>query len=420
MQRTGGQAAKQPAVDDTLPLEAMVRAYASMIVAKQRLIAESGDQPLNVGELLGSILDAEVLRGSFDKATFKRSARTYETSKSQDCSEFQRLKLQYDDREGLAVTKKERAPKPPPKVLTEDEKKDTAVNALRYCLEEGKAGSCALDRRCGSLFLSAITNYSQFQPHLQQLAHGITERSKLCNPEQKKAFRSFIQNPTRHALNALPDVVLEPSCLRLSALIAADHVTDVNGMAALEQCAAYVESASCVAMALDVEKSPLSCTWKQLKPALIQIADSDRVFLLHCDMLSSSAEAASIANRIFDALLGRGRTLVVFGADDLSMLRKLDFLSLPAAPLCSIADMQKMCLTSPSLTAQAGVKRGLADWVAVKWHGSVMSKTWTLSGWDMPSPLLEGQLEYAALDAVVTFALWRHCSSEKDAASKGQ
>jgi len=419
MQRKGGHAAKQPSDDDTLPLEAMVQAYAKMVVEKQRLIAESGDKPLNVGELLGSILDAVVLQSGYDKATFKRSARSFETSKSEDCLEFQKLKVQFDDREGLAVTKKEKAPKPPPKVLTEDEKKDTAVSALRYCLEEGKAGSCALDRRCGSLYLSALTNYPEFQPHLQQFAHAITERSKRT-PEQKKAFRSFIQNPTRPALYALPDVVLEPSCLSLSSLIAADHVTDVNSMTELEQCAVYVESASCVAMALDVEKSPLSCTWKQLKPALIQIADSNRVFLLHSGVLSSSAHATAIANRIFTALLSRGRTLVVFGCDDLTMLRKLDFLTLPAAPLCSVTDMQKMCLTSPSLTALAGVKRGLADWVSVKWPGSVMSKTWTLSGWDMPPPLLEGQLEYAALDAVVTFALWQHCCSEKDGASKSQ
>ena len=51
MQRTGGQAAKQPAVDDTLPLEAMVRAYASMIVAKQRLIDfKSGVEELAVSK----------------------------------------------------------------------------------------------------------------------------------------------------------------------------------------------------------------------------------------------------------------------------------------------------------------------------------------------------------------------------------
>jgi hypothetical protein len=78
--------------------------------------------------------------------------------------------------------------------------------------------------------------------------------------------------------------------------------------------------------------------------------------------------------------------------------------------------MQKLCLLSPSLTARAGSKRGLADWVAIKWPACVLSKTWTLSGWDVPSPLLEGQLEYAALDAAVTFALWRHCIEEKASA----
>ena len=150
-------------------------------------------------------------------------------------------------------------------------------------------------------------------------------------------------------------------------------------------------------MALDVEKSPLSCTWRQLKPALIQIADGDCAFLLHSDMLSSSAAATAIANRIFAALLGQGRTLVVFGDDDLNMMRKLDFLSLPPHTLCNLVDMKKMCLASASLTAQAGAKRGLADWVAIKWPGHSLSKAWTLSGWDMPAPLLQAQLEYATL-----------------------
>jgi hypothetical protein len=190
-------------------------------------------------------------------------------------------------------------------------------------------------------------------------------------------------------------------------------------VADLERCAAYVERASCVCMALDVEKSPLSCTWKQLKPALIQIADSDHAFLLHSAVLCSSAEATAIANRIFAALLGRGRTLVVFGDDDVKMLRALDFLTLPHPPLYNLVDMKKMCPTSPSLAAQAGVKRGLADWVAAKWPGHVLSKSWTMSGWDMPGALLPAQLEYAALDAAVTFALWQHCSAEKHAASDG-
>jgi hypothetical protein len=100
------------------------------------------------------------------------------------------------------------------------------------------------------------------------------------------------------------------------------------------------------------------------------------------------------------------------------MLRKIDFLTLPDKLGCEIADVQKMCLSCPSLTLQAGARRGLADWVAIKWPGFVLSKTWTLSGWDMPSPLLEAQLEYAALDAAVTFALWQHCCAEKAEASK--
>jgi hypothetical protein len=155
-------------------------------------------------------------------------------------------------------------------------------------------------------------------------------------------------------------------------------------------------------MALDVEKSPLSCTWRQLKPALIQIADGDRAFLLHSDMLASSAATTAVANRIFAALLGRGRTLAVFGDDDLNMLRKLDCLTLPAHPLCNFVDMKKMCLGSASLTAQAGAKRGLADWVAIKWPGRMLSKAWTLSGWDMPPPLLQAQLEYAPLPLTYT------------------
>jgi hypothetical protein len=80
-----------------------------------------------------------------------------------------------------------------------------------------------------------------------------------ASPELKKAFRSFVLDPTRRAVETLPDIDIDASRLRLSSLITADHVTDVLGMADLERCAAYVERASCTAMALDVEKSPLSC-----------------------------------------------------------------------------------------------------------------------------------------------------------------
>ena len=397
----------------------MIEAYGAMNVEKQRQIAESGDQPLNVGQLLGSIMDAEVLRRGYSKPVFKQSARSYETSQSADCLRFQELKREFDNRDGLAVAPKEKTAKPPPKVLTDEEKKVSACRALGYSLEEGKGvGTCALDRRCGSIYLSSITNYPEYREDLQKFVLDMADRSKRASPELKKAFRSFVLDPTRRAVESLPDLDLDASRLRLSSLIPADHVTDVLGMADLERCAAYVERPSCTAMALDVEKSPLSCTWKQLKPALIQIADGSRAFLFHPDFLSSSAEAAALSNRIFALLLGPGRTLAVFGADDMSMLRKLDFLTLPDTLGCEIADMQKMCLSCPSLTSQAGARRGLADWVAIKWPGCVLSKTWTLSGWDMPSPLLEAQLEYAALDAAVTFALWQHCCAEKAEASK--
>jgi hypothetical protein len=397
MQRKGGEAQPTPAVSIDLPLEQMVATYEAMVLEKRRQIAESGDQPLNIGQLLGTIMENEIARRGYDKPAFKSSAKTYDASKSEGCLRFQQLKRDYDSREGLAVAPKEKSQKPPPKELTVEEKKDAAVRALGYGLEEGKKGSCPLDRRCGSLYLSAIINYPEFVADLQQFVLATAQRSKQTSPKQKEVFRAFILNPTRAALDTLPDVDLEASRLRLSTIIPADCVTDVNSMADLQSCAAYVESASCNAMALDVEKSSLSSTWRQLKPALIQIADGSRVFLLHSSMLSSSPEATAVANRIFAAMLGKGRTLAVFGADDLSMLRKLDFLSLPDSPLCNLADMQKMCLSSPSLTAQAGSKRGLADWVAIKWPGSVLSKTWTLSGWDMPSPLVDAQLECVSL-----------------------
>lgn len=416
MQRKDGQAQLKPpvsAASDDLSLEQMVEAYKAMVVEKQRQISERGDEQLNVGQLLGSIMDAEVERRGYSKTSFKQSARNFETSKNSDCVEFQDLKRQYDSREGLAVAPREKAAKPPPKVLTDTEKRDSACRALGYGLEEGNYGSCALDRRCASLYLSSIANYPEFQSDLQKFVLDLAQRSKRAPALLKNTFRSFVLDPTRPALQALPDVDLDASRLHLSTLIPADHVTDVLGIADLERCAAYVERPACVAMALDVEKSPLSCTWRQLKPALIQIADGDRVFLLHSHVLGSSAEAAAIANRVFAALLGKGRTLAVFGDDDVKMLRALDFLKLPDHPLCTFADMKKMCLSSPSLSAQAGSKRGLADWVAIKWPGHVLSKAWTLSGWDMPSPLLEAQLEYAALDAAVTFALWQHCSAEK-------
>jgi hypothetical protein len=435
MQRKGGRVQQTPPISNDLSLEQMVEAYQAMVLEKTRQIAEQGDQPVNVGQLLGSIMEAEIGRRGYAKPLFKSCAQKYETSKSDECLEFQELKRKYDSRDGLAIAPKEKIPKPPPKELSEQEKRDGVIRALGYNLEERDKGSCALDRRCGSLYLSCIRNYPEFQPDLQRFVLGVAEKSKRASPEQKKAFRSFVLSASRSALDSLPEVDLDASHLRLSTIIAANHVTDVNSMADLQLCASYVEGASCTAMALDVEKSPLSVTWKQLKPALIQIADRERVFLLHSSMLSSSAETVAVANRIFAALLGKGRTLAVFGADDLSMLRKLDFLSLPDHPSCHLADMQKMCLSSPSLTAQAGSKRGLADWVAIKWPGSVLSKAWTLSGWDMQSPLLNAQLEYAvppsrsvfhnsifryaALDAAVTFALWQHCVAEKDAASKG-
>jgi hypothetical protein len=393
MQRKGGHAQQSPPND--LSLEQMVEAYRAMVIEKAQQISKQGGQPINVGQLLGSIMEAEIGRRGYAKPLFKSCAQKYETSKCDQCKEFQELKRKYDCRDGLLVAPKEKSQRPPPKELTEQEKRDGVIRALGFNLEERDKGSCVLDRRSGSLYLSCITNYPEFQPDLQKFVLGIAEKSKRASPETKKSFRAFVLSASRTSLDSLPDVDLDASRLRLSTIIADDRVFDLNTVAELQSCAAYVEAASCTAMALDVEKSPLSVTWKQLKPALIQIADHDRVFLLHSNMLSSGAETIALANRIFAALLSRGRTLAVFGSDDLSMLRKLDFLSLPDHPLCNLADMQKMCLSSPSLTAHAGSKRGLADWVAIKWPGSVLSKTWTLSGWDIQSPLLRAQLEYA-------------------------
>jgi hypothetical protein len=393
MQRRGGQAQQTPPASKDLSVEQMVEAYKAMVIEKARQVAEQRDQPIDVGQLLGSIMEAEIVRRRYDKQLFRSSAKKYETSRCDDCLEFQELKRKYDSRDGLAILPKEKSQKPPPKELTVEEKRDSVVRALGFNLEERAKGSCALDRRCGSLYLSCILNYPEFKPELQNFVLGIAHKSKRASPEQKESFRSFVLSASRTALDSLPDAELDASRLRLSTVIAADHVTDVKSMADLQFCAAYIEGASCDTLALDVEKSPLSVTWKQLKPALIQIADHNRVFLLHTNMISSNAEATGIANRIFAAMLGKGRTLAVFGTDDLKMLRKLDFLSLPDHPLCNLADMQKMCLSSPSLTAQAGSKRGLADWVAIKWRGSVLSKTWTLSGWDMQAPLLDAQLE---------------------------
>jgi hypothetical protein len=239
MQRKGGQALQKPPTSDDLSLEQMVEAYAAMVVEKQRQIAASGDQLLNVGQLLGSIMDAEVERRGYSKATFKQSARLFETSKSEDCLKFQELKRQYDDREGLAAAPKEKQSKPPPKVLTDEEKMISACRALGYGLEEGKYGTCALDRRCASLYLSAVTNFPEFEQDLQKFALQIAQNSKRATEKLKASFRSFVLSPTRPALEALPDVDLDPSRLRLSALIADDHVIDVNSAADLERCAAY-------------------------------------------------------------------------------------------------------------------------------------------------------------------------------------
>lgn len=320
------------------------------------------------------------------------------------------MKLEYDKAEGLGTAPEKQPAEPLPKDFTRQQMIDSACHALEYSLELGNLGNCALDQRCASIYISAITNYHDFQEDLKESALRVAKNSKSANEQTKVSFNSFVANPTHSALSTLPDVELQPSRLRLSLLIPSDCVIDVTRMADLKRCADYVES--CVVMALDVEKSPLSCKgWKQLKPALIQIADDNHVFLLHSDFLCSS-EAITIANRIFAALLGHRRTLVVFGDDDMKMIRELDFLTLPHPQLCNLVDMKKMCPKSPSLKAQAGEKCGLGDWVAAKWRGHVLSKSWTMSGWDMPGPLLEAQLEYAALDAAVTFALWKHCSVE--------
>ena len=114
-------------------------------------------------------MDAEVERRGYDRATFKQSARSFESSKSEDCLAFQELKRQYDDRAGLGTAPKEKASKPPPTVLTQEEMKDSACRALGWSLEEGKYGSCALDQRCASIYLSAIINFPEFQHDLQNL-----------------------------------------------------------------------------------------------------------------------------------------------------------------------------------------------------------------------------------------------------------
>lgn len=146
-------------------------------------------------------------------------------------------------------------------------------------------------------------------------------------------------------------------------------------------------------LSIDTEAAPL-----QSKIDLLQIGDDNEVYL--CPLRDQDP---GFLNAVADAIFQDARkTVYQFGSDDATkFLRAIDNRMGVASSLVDVQDR---------LRIQAGLQQGhspnLVNAVMQSRYGRgyILSKAWTISGWDN-IPLHPDQVEYAALDVMFTFLL---------------
>ena len=157
-----------------------------------------------------------------------------------------------------------------------------------------------------------------------------------------------------------------------------------------ERCFRFCQQKN--AVSIDTEAAPLNSNID-----LVQIGDKDQVFL--CPLRNQDPEFLNaVAKAIFhDAC----KTVYQFGSDDVAKFlrtigNRMDI-------VCTLVDVQERLREQARLPP--GRPLSLVDAVKARYGiDRVLSKAWTISGWDN-IPLYRDQLEYAALDAVFAFLL---------------
>lgn len=145
-----------------------------------------------------------------------------------------------------------------------------------------------------------------------------------------------------------------------------------------------------IRVAIDTETAP-SPFKKSID--LIQISNNDTAFL--CPVRQENFDLLTdIASTLF---LNKSKTVLQFGNDDVNQF--LDAVGIHIGIHCTLIDVQRR------LTKKEGKAPNLPDCVSdVFRDGRVLSKAWTISGWDNV-PLHPEQVEYASLDVIFTFRI---------------
>ena len=150
-----------------------------------------------------------------------------------------------------------------------------------------------------------------------------------------------------------------------------------------QRCLTFIEGES--HLSFDTERAVLKEDWEG--PCLIQIGTTTNVFIIQ----------VAIQPKEFWLLLQRSlsatKTLICWGDDKKALLKVLPEI------MCVFQDLQ-LKFSTPQR------KKGLDDCVANMFlQKYVLSKTWTLSGWDNPKLTMD-QIRYASLDVVACHALF--------------